>query len=382
MKRFTYIFGVMMVGIMGLSLILPAISSNLPQTTAPQTQPTALPTFPPPLEPAQIVFDDVYMHPSGLFMVSNPDGWTPSQPQTSGQSVRAVFTNGDAKSVIQVDVDQASSTEAEAGPLTLDDVDARYNATWLGDSWRSYSSWSESDRERTDDDRLLIDFELTLANQGYVSRQEAWTDGEWIYSVRVVTPENATDMLVYLLDQVAESLEPQKQFAGIPFSWTAYIDQQDTHIIRYPASWTLEDGAPGRPTSISGSLSTALRVEAEADTVIDSEAAARAWVESQRAGNSILSVEAVERDGSQGYSVAYSARTVDGDSESGLALLLNGPDEKLHVANMRFLGSNVDLNAPEPDPIYNDHIRVMLSFFVDPELADISTDTSAQAVSG
>src|SRR5690606_1930009 len=158
--------------------------------------------------------------------------------------------------------------------------------------------------QRTADDELVIDFALTLRGQTYVARQKAWTDGDWIYSTRVVMPENATQALLYLLDNVAATLEPQKAFAGTPLNWEAYFDQQDTHIIRFPSSWTLADSAPGKPASITGEDNTALRVQTEAGTVINSEADARAWVENLRSGTNILSVKPVSREGSEGYSVA------------------------------------------------------------------------------
>jgi hypothetical protein len=375
MKRFTYIFGFVMAAIMVMSVILPAIS---PRSTQPTTQdvvePTALPTFPPPPEPSTISFDQTYLHPSGLFTVAEPTGWLPSQPETTRDSARAVFSNGAAQSIIQVDVNEP--VEPAAAPLTLDDVDARYNTSWLASSWREYSSWDESSRERTADDRLVMDFELTSRNQTYVARQEAWTDGEWIYSVRVVTPENATGTLVYLLDNVAESLEPQKALANTPFSWTAYFDPQDTHVIRYPSTWNLEDSAPGRPASISGAERAVLRVEA-ADQVVGSADAASAWVASLRPGTNVLSVETVERGESAGYSVAYSFSTADGDTQSGLAVLLNGPNDRLHVANLRFPGSDVDLNAVTDEAVeYDEFITVMESFTVVPEWASVSTSTS------
>ena len=89
--------------------------------------------------------------------------------------------------------------------------------------------------------------------------------------------------------------------------------------------------APGRPTSITGE-GAALRVESDAGTIIDGEEAASAWVENLRSGTNVLSVEAVSRDGTDGYAVAYSYQTLDGDTQSGLAVLLNGPEETLHVA--------------------------------------------------
>ena len=309
------------------------------------------------------------MHPSGIFTVAEPSGWVASEPQTTVEGVRAVLSNPDAQSLIQVDVDRPAVVE---DALTLDDVDARFNDAWLGSSWRQYSSWNESSRERTDDDRVIIDFELTSQSQTYVARQSAWTDGDWIYSVRVVTPENATDALVFLLDQVSNSLQPQKEFAGVPFHWDAYFDSTDTHIIRYPETWVVEDSAPGRPTSISGDNNTALRVESAAETVIDSEDAAADWVENLRSGTTILSVEPVTRDENAGYSVTYSLQTPDGDKESGEAILLNGPDDTLHVANLRFPG-DVDLHEASDDAAFTDLARVMDTFYVFPQLAGVDT---------
>jgi hypothetical protein len=278
-----------------------------------------------------------------------------------------------------VDIDQPG-TSSETG-VTLDDVDNLFNQAWLQSSWRSYSSWEESSRARTDDDTLVIDFALTSNGQTFVARQKAWTDGEWIYSVRVVMPENATDALLFLLNGVAGSLQPQKEFAGTPFDWKAYFDQQDTHIIRYPSDWTLADSAPGKPTSIEGTSNTMLRVEADPGTVVADEDAARSWVEALRTGVNILSVAPVSRAGTDGFSVAYAYKTVDGDTESGLAILLNGPEDKLHVANVRFPGNDVDLNAPEMDASFANLTSVMNSFVVLPDLAGVETDTTTSTAS-
>src|SRR5690606_3715355 len=168
------------------------------------------------------------------------------------EGVRATLSNLDAQSVVQVDLDKPPR-EDEAAALTLDDVDARFTTSWLEDSWRRYTSWRETGQRRREDDRVIMDFVLTSNNQTYVARQEAWTDGNLIYSVRVVTPENATDMLLHVLDGVAASLTVNEAFVDTPFDWAAYYDSSDQYIIRYPGSWTLADSAPGQPTSISGS---------------------------------------------------------------------------------------------------------------------------------
>lgn len=373
LKRWSYAIGITMVGIMVLSAITPLLRQNV---TTPQqaVEPTAAPTLPPPPDTSTIRFDTTYLHPSGLFTVAEPTGFEASQPLTNADDVRAVFSNTAAQGLIQVDINQLL-TESEE-PVTLDSVDALYNEAWLRSSWREYTTWEESSRERTENDELVIDFALSSRGQTYVARQKAWTDGEWIYSVRVVMPENATQALLYLLDGVAATLKPQKEFAGTPFNWNAYFDQQDAHIIRYPATWTLADSAPGKPASIEGTGSTFLRVESEAGTVIDSEEAATSWVEDLRSGVNILSVEPVTREGGEGYAVSYAYQNVDGDTESGLVVLLNGPEDKLHVANLRFPGE-VDLNAEEIDAQYSDLRSVMNTFAIMPDLLGAETTVAA-----
>ena len=166
--------------------------------------------------------------------------------------------------------------------------------------------------------------------------------------MRVLVPENATDYLRFLLDNFVSSLDPQTEFQGTPLEWSAYYDPDASHIIRYPADWSVTDSAPGRPTSItSAEGSTRLRVELKANTSIADEAAATAYVEGERSGISVVSVEPVTRGLGQGFSVAYSYTTVDGEQESGLAVLLNGPDGTLHTANLLFAASGIDLNTAQ-----------------------------------
>jgi hypothetical protein len=373
LKSWSYVIGILMVAIMGLSAIMPLLSQNTLNTPRTQVEPTPQPTLPPPPDTSTITFDKTYLHPSGLFTVAEPSGWTSSQPETSGDNVRALFSNTNAQSIVQVDVTQLPASD---GPVTLDDVDAYFNDTYLSSSWRNYTNVDTSNRQRVDD-KLVLDFSMTANGQTYVARQKSWTDGEWVYSVRVVMPSNATNALVYVLDNVAETIQPQKEFFGTPFNWKAYFDQQDTSLIRFPSEWTLADSAPGKPASIQGLGNTTLRVETAADAVVDSEDAARAWVEASRSGANILSVKPVTRDGVEGYSVAYSYKTLDGDSTSGLAVLLNGPDEKLHVANLRFPGADVDLNAEENVAAHSDLLQVMNSFTIQPELANVTTSPTA-----
>lgn len=375
MKRFTVIFAITMAAVMGLSLILPAISPNVqsPVQQAQPTQPPA-PTLPPPPDTSAITFSSPYLHPSGLFTVAQPTGWTATTPSTSVDNARATLSNTAIQSIIQVDVDKPDSKE----PLTLDDVDARFTTSMLAGSWSRYSSWEETGDRRRVDDRLIMDFALTANNQTYIARQTAWTDGDLIYSVRVVTLENARDALLYVLDGVQRSLQVNTELIESPFTWNAYYDDTSQHIIRYPQGWSLADSAPGRPTSISGSSSESLRLETIAQTFDDADAAS-AWVESLRPNTTVFSVEPVTRGDAEGFAVAYGFRTVDGDVQSGLAVLLN-EDERAHVANLRFSAADVDLNDADAAANYAQLAQVMDTFYILPDItgsavADANTST-------
>ena len=347
MKRITIIFGISMALILALTTLLSAVGRTS-QPPAPTAAP--VPTFPPPPDLASIDFAQRILHPGGLYTVALPTGWEVSEALNTREGLRAVLEDEAAQSLIQVDVDRPPRS-LEVGALTLDDIDARFNQAWLAGSWREYRSWEESDRKRSADGRLLIDFTLGFGGQTFVSRQQAWTDGEWIYSVRVVTPANATSALLHLLGGVADSLHPLKELADTPFHWNAWFDPQYAHFIRYPDSWALSDSAPGRPTSISGA-GASLRIETDAQQIAD-EAAAGASVAGRHAGAEILSVSALEQAEAAGFAVAWSGRNADGDRHSGLDVLLNGPDGQLHLASLRFPGL-VDLNteagaAAEPE---------------------------------
>lgn len=382
-KRLTAIFGIMMAVVMGLSVILPSLGQNTAQTV--QTQPTAvpIPTFAPPIANNLIAFDNTYLHPTGIFAVAQPSGWVQAEPTNTIDNARVTFTNPQALSVIQVDVQKPSTIDSDGDgvndPLTLDNVDAQFTSTTLASSWSRYSTWEEAGQRKRENDKLTMDFELTLNNQVYVARQTAWTDGDWIYSVRVVTPENATDQLLYLLDNVSASLAPSKENAALPFDWNAHIDSVDKHIIRFPPSWILTDSAPGLPASITNGSNVALRVESDGGTVAD-EDAARAWVETVRPNATVLSVQPVTRDNNSGFSVAYSFKNVDGESQSGLALLLNDA-EKLHVANLQFPGADVDLNNAETQPSYADYVSVLNSFKVVSDITLPAAEATTEAAS-
>ena len=386
-QRASIILGVFMAIVMIAGVIVPVLTDPTSTTTTVDPTDAPIPTFPPPADLSTFSFDENYLHPTGLFMIAQPTGYEVSQPTSAPTIAQVNMVNQTALSVIDAYV------EDPGAPITPDALDARFDAATLAQSWSRFSGWEELSR-RMDGDTLLIDFQVELQSQVYVARQKVWTDGDWIYVVRVLAPENATDYLVGLLNELAVTMQPFKAFVGTPFDWQAYYDHVLNHIIRYPSGWTVTDSAPGRPASITGTSGELLRVEAQANTTVADEAAATSWVESQRSGATVLSVTPVTRDENSGFSVAYSFSSVDGEPQSGLAVLINGSDGTLHSANLRFPAENVDLNSvqaaaeitaaevtPEPDATtdaYSDLALAMSTFRLMPPL-NLSSASLPQA---
>ncbi len=364
-KGFTYVFGIVMSIAMVGSLVLPLLTSNVGQTAPEAVQPTdvPLPTLPPPPDVAQINFDSTYLHPSGLLTVGVPTGWTPTVQTNTPSEVRASFGNSDALSVIEARVISAEEAPADGSALS-----AYFSDTWLGQTWRDYNSWEETNRQVTDEGRVVIDFNLTRSRANYIARQESWVEDGEIYSVRVVTAENAPEELKFLLEGMINNVDRVDAYVGTPFAWSGYFDNSDKHLIRFPETWQVTDGADGLPATITGDDVT--MVVETVDVALENEDDAIDWVESWRSGVEALTVEAIDIDGVAGYEVSYKLTTLDGAPESGLAILLNGGDNRLHVANARISDTDVDLQGASAEEY--SLLNVLNTFRLFPDL-DVST---------
>jgi hypothetical protein len=342
-KGLTYVIGIFLTLAMVASTVLPLLTSNVGHNAAPEAvEPTAIPepTLPAPPDTAQINFDDVYLHPSGLFTVGVPTGWNPTLEDSSEGEVRVSLGNSDALSVIETRIITTEEEIADGSALS-----AYFSDSWLGSTWRDYQNWEETNRSVTEDGHVVIDFNLTRTRANYIARQEAWVQDGEIYSVRVVTAENAPEELKFVLDGVKSNVNRVEVYAESPFDWSGYFDNSDKHMIRYPDAWDVTDAADGLPATIAGD-DTTLLVET-VDVALDSEEAAIDWIEGWRSGVDALTVESIEVDGVAGYEVSYKLITLDGAPESGLAVLLNGSDNRLHVANGRISNVDVDLQTDE-----------------------------------
>jgi hypothetical protein len=330
-KRITVVFGITMAILMTVTLFLPALTPDQPlqQVTVTPTSTAPPPTLPPPMTDfSGIQFDEIELHPSGLFYIEVPTGWNVTNPIHSGDQARLPMNNPDALSVIEVSIE-----EPPAPVTTMDELSALFTTATLASGWRTYASWEELSRRRTDDDQLLIDYALVQNRQDYLARDVIWADDDWIYRVRVVVPANARDLLFFIIDAMSDHFYPLEQFKGTPVRWRGYFDSIDGHMLRHPETWALTDGAPGRPASFQGADGIRVRVEARDVSLADADNAV-ALVEGLRSRMQVSGVEPVTRLGRDGYSVAYVYTDPDGERQHGLALLLAGDEARTHLVDM------------------------------------------------
>jgi hypothetical protein len=375
-QRFTLFFGILLSFGMVAGLVLPFITQNLQNlgASAPQATDIPIPTAPAPPETTFIQFDQNYLHSSGLFTVAVPTGWTVSNEFSTASEAQVTMQNPSALSVLEVRVIEPNEA------VTLDSVGnlgAQFTQDWLRSSWRQYSTWRE-DARYVEDEQLVIDFNLSRSGQEFVARQVAYTDGTWIYTIRVVMPSNASEVMQYVLENEIASLQTVERFLGTSLELNSYFDNTNKYMIRFPNTWTITDAADGVPASIAGD-SILMRVETVAATM-STEDEASAYVASLRTGTQVLSVEAVEQFGLSGYRVAYVVPTLDGPTESGIALILNGEGGRAHIANIVLPAvqntdlNTVDLEAEDTAQSIKDLRQALDTFSLFPEIELSSTE--------
>ena len=340
-KRFTVIVGIVMTFAMVGSLLIPLFSGqvgyteNLAETPGPTPLPE--PTFPPPPDISAIDFDSLYLHQSGLFTMAVPTGWEAGSDSNTPDELRASLSNSDAQSVVEARIIKNYNGISDAGEL-----DAFFGRDWLNQSWREYWDWEETSRKITDDGHVVIDFNLRRSrNLLYSTARILASERRNLQCACSHCGKRPSRRSNFLLSGVVNSLQRLEVYLEAPFGWSGYFDNLDKHMIRYPSGWLITDAADGLPATFVGEDVT-LALET-LDVALSSETDAIDWIEKWRGGVEAVAVEPAEVGEAKGYRISYRLTTLDGDIESGLAIVLHGADNRLHVANARIGGVDVDL---------------------------------------
>lgn len=360
-QRITYAFGIGMAAIMILSLFLPALA---PSTTVlqevPPTNTPAPPTFPAPIRDlSTIVIGEDYLHPSGVFAVGVPEGWTVNTNINDAQRLQTNLENQAVVGKIQTGLENPATAVTTVAELNEYYNQARFQQVWVTD----YASWSELGRPSTDD-QLIVNFRLRdRQNRNFLAQQIANVDEEtgYIHFTRVIMPENAQDAMFHLSNLMSGQIKMNEQFRDTAFGWGATYDALSQWVLRYPRSWVRTDGGDGLPTSIVADNGVNVRVETITDTTFD-EAGAREFVEGRFSNAEIISLEPVERNGGTGFSIAYQAQDFDGETISGAVVVLNGENGSAYVASALIPEAGIDLNSEEAPEGYADLAQALGSF--------------------
>lgn len=340
-QRITLFLGIFLSFGMVASAVLPLLQNQMTNQSHSQTQATTvpLPTQLPPPDTSTITFDSTYFHPSALFTVAIPSTYSLSGEFNNESEALVTMDNPAAQSVLELRVLNPAEDVSLDSAQSLGE---QFTSEWLRATWNGYSSWQE-DARRVEGDNLIMDFSLGRSGQNYIARQVAFTDGTWIYMIRVIAPSNASESMQHVLNGELDSFQIIDRYAGEALAWDGYFDDSANHLLRFPGTWIVADGIEGAPASISGE-NAQLRVETS-DATIDSADAASEYVAGLRSSITVLSVEEVEQYGNTGFRVAYTQSTADGASQSGAVLIINGADTN-HVVNLLLTDvADADLNT-------------------------------------
>ncbi len=330
-KRMSIIIGAFLVIVMGATAILPAIRSSTRTQTADATPLPSPEPFPQPIANDSLDFSARYLHPSALYTlpIPQPIGWNQIIPSNEAELARTTLRSD--LNVIEVYVRNAPG-------LTPDDLPDQFSAANLEQTWRNYQQVERRGPGEMRDDRFYVDYDLTLNRRLFNARHLAWTDGSWLYVVRVVGPSNAIEQTIFLAERMAAELESISQYHGDDAGWSAHFDAVAGYAVRFPRTWELQDSAPGRPASIAINDAASLRLEG-LPSLVTSEVDARALLAATRADAQLLSIEAWE----DGIALSFAYETALGEERSGAWLLIPNVDETTIRAEISIAANAIDL---------------------------------------
>ena len=338
--------GVVIIVTFVLSLLAPG--SNRRASTVPEDllgTPAATTVVVPTPEPdPQVTGSTPYIHSSGLFRVFRPagQGWTLNENASVNASSIASVVIQNVRRLVVIHNYIRPNVEYETPQALSENF---LTTQHFAGAWQDYDRWEETART-VQDDKVIVDFNLTQLDVDYIARVAYWVQDGWLFVARVVTPANNPLLLDRLFTQVVDGFVGFDALMALPVDWTAHVDQQLGYIWRHPNAWQRVAGDVGRPVTFTAETEAGtlrVRTWAEPDQALADEDAARAWLVENRDGAEVLSAQPVERGAGAGFALAYTFLTTTGDPQSGLMVLLNDAAGTLFVADLQTPTAERDL---------------------------------------
>ena len=338
--------GIVIIVTFVLSLLAPGSghrASTVPDEVLSTPASTAI-VVPTPEPDPQVVGATPYIHGSGLFRAFRPagTGWTLSENAPVNASSIASVVIQNVRRLVVIHNYIRPNVEYETPQALSENF---LTTQHFAGAWQDYDHWEETART-IQDDKVIVDFNLTQLDVDYIARVAYWTQDGWLFVARVVTPANNPLLLDRLFTQVVDGFEGFDALMALPLDWTAQVDQRLGYILRHPANWQRVAGDVGRPVTFTAETEAGtlrVRTWAEPDQALADEDAARAWLVENRDGAEALRVRQIERGAGAGFALAYTFLSTTGDPQSGLMLLLNDAAGTLFVVDMQTPAPELDL---------------------------------------
>ncbi|GAB4572163.1 MAG: hypothetical protein Kow0077_10760 [Anaerolineae bacterium] len=369
MKRSSNTIAAVIGLVMVLAVIISMLLTTFLPTGAPQPRATPIqqvledPTLAPIIFPTPdpdgpgLVRTGLAVHPSGTFTIARIAGFEPST--TTSETIHSLsLVDSTRYAVVHAYLQQ------HAGPQDVNTLDIYYSPATLAATWSEYDNWEETGREHVDN-QLVIDFSLTLGQNTYLARQRTWPvpeDPSIVYVLRLVVPDNNLALLGELEFMIIPSYQVLPDSLGAPFNWPGIVSTAAGYVLRYPPTWTPvnEDASLIASLTLPDNQGT-LTLRSE-DSAVASLDEAQALVETSRENVTILSTAPISRAQGDGYAVAYTFATADGEAQSGLSLLINGPDGRAKHALVRLAEPETDLLDADTQARYADLWTALATF--------------------
>ncbi len=292
----------------------------------------------------QITVLDPHINSTGLFQFFQPgDDWYLERDDYNTDYRRAstVYISPSRLSVIH------AFLEIGTNYTTLQAVsDELFTDVYFNTEWGQYKTWRYTNREVANG---LITIEFALEDDRnellkYIARQISWLEGNWLYTIRIVVPDNNPVLLDRLFELTSPTMIGYHNIAAFPLlGWTEFSDPSQRMMIKLQEVWTQVSGSSGRPITYRGATLTEgyeVTIQRIPGQPLPSLEAAQEWLSTFREGIQIIEGRPTSQTFAQGYWFSYTYSTVEGDPVSAAASLLNDTDGNLYVAELR---------APERD---------------------------------
>lgn len=314
--------------------------------TIPTLQPTSIVAPTPDSGTPQITLLEHRIHSTGLFQFLQPgDDWRLERDDYNTDYRRGslIYVSPSRLAVVHAFVEIGTNY-----PTLQMLSDNLYTDVHFDSEWAQYGGWEMTNREVSD---RFVTLEFALQDErnarlSYISRQISWLEADWLYTIRIVVPNNNPVLLNHLFDLAMPTMIGYRNIAVFPLlGWKQFSDIPQRLMIKLQEVWTLVGGSSGRPMTYAGATLTQgyeVTMQRFTGQPLDSLEAAQAWITNFRPGAAIIEGQVTQQTFASGYWFSYSYTNPDGEAISAAASLLNDDEGNLYIAELRSPESGVN----------------------------------------